>query len=128
MAAGLGVAARPATGTGNPRAPESPRGLPPVSFSYNRLLLLAMYLSFVVTGIIGAVYACGEFHREIVLFGYTVPPLIADDDGVRKTYGYLHSALGFYYLFLFGIWVVYGSYQAFRYRVGFMRLLPGPKV
>jgi hypothetical protein len=74
------------------------------------------------------VYAIGEYHREIELFGHTVPSFIPDDDGVRKTYGYLHSALGFYYLFLFGIWFVFGIYQAIRYRVGITRLMPGVKV
>lgn len=108
--------------------PSPPQGLPENSFSYNRLILIFIYLTFVVTGFIGFAYAWGEFDREIVLFGWQVPQLVADDDGVRKTYGYLHSALGFYYLFLFGIWIVYGIYQQLRYRAGWRRLFPGSRV
>lgn len=108
--------------------PSAPRGLPESSFSYNRLILLFVYLTFLVTGVIGFAYAWGEFDREIVLFGWHVPPLVADNDGVRKTYGYLHSALGFYYLFLFSIWIVYGIYQQLRYRAGWRRLFPGSRV
>lgn len=108
--------------------PSPPPGLPRRSFTYNRLLLLTMYGTFIVTGIVGCVYAFGEFDREIVFFGYVLPSFVQENDGTRKTFGYLHSALGFYYLFLFGVWIAFGSYQAIRYKAGILRLFPGPKV
>ena len=69
-----------------------------------------------------------EFDREVVLFGITLPQVIADGDGVRKPFGYLHSALSFYYLFLLAVWIVFGLYQQIRYRTGVLRLFPGSRV
>ena len=109
-------------------APRPPVGLPENSFGFNRAILIALFATLAVTGLIGFIYAWGEFDREVVLFGVTLPQVIADGDGVRKTFGYLHSALGFYYLILFAVWVVYGLYQQLRYRAGVLRLFPGSRV
>ena len=109
-------------------APQPPVGLPENSFGFNRAILLALFTTFAVTGLIGFIYAWGEFDREVVLFGVTLPQIIADSDRVRKTFGYLHSALGFYYLFLIAVWFVFGLYQHLRYRTGVLRLFPGSRV
>ena len=108
--------------------PAPPAGLPLASFGFNRALLAAMYLSFVLTGVIGLVYGWGEFDREVVLFGLHLPSPFGENDAVRRLFGYLHSALGFYYLALIGVWLVFGVYQHLRYRVGLLRLLPGGRV
>jgi len=109
-------------------APRPPAGLPENSFGFNRAILIALFTTFVVTGLIGFIYAWGEFDREVILFGITLPQVVAEGDGVRKPFGYLHSALSFYYLFLAGVWIVFGLYQKFRYRTGVLRLFPGSRV
>jgi len=54
--------------------------------------------------------------------------LMARSEPTRMSMGYFHSALGFYYLILISIWLAFGFYQHFRYRVGLIRLLPGSHV
>jgi len=109
-------------------APLPPQGLPAASFGFSRAILVAMYLTFVLTGLIGLLYGWGEFDREVVLFGLHLPSPYGEKDAVRRLFGYLHSALGFYYLFLIGVWLVYGLYQHLRYSAGLLRLLPGARV
>lgn len=108
-------------------APLPPRGLPPASFAFNRAILVALCTVFAVTGPIGFIYAWGE-GRDVVLFGITLPHLVAKSETVRIPMGYLHSTLGFYYIMLFCIWLAFGSYQHLRYRAGLARLLPGSRV
>ncbi|MCC7258893.1 MAG: cytochrome b/b6 domain-containing protein [Gammaproteobacteria bacterium] len=108
-------------------APSPPAGLPQASFAFNRAILVALCLVFAVTGVIGFVYAWGE-GRDVVLFGVTLPHLVARSEAVRIPMGYLHSTLAFYYLMLFGIWLVFGLYQHRRYGAGLRRLLPGRRV
>lgn len=107
--------------------PEPPAGLPPVSFAFNRAILLALMLVFVAEGLIGFAYAWGTGHR-VSLFGLPVPPLLPKSEPTRMAMGYFHSALGFYYLMLFAIWLAFGVYQHLRYRVGLKRLWPGVRV
>ena len=108
--------------------PEPPAGLPAGSFAFNRALLMALILTFGVTGIIGFFYAWGESGRQVVLFGLAVPQPFPKGETLRKSAGYLHSALSFYYLMLFGVWLAFGCYQHIRYRAGLLRLLPGSRV
>ena len=108
--------------------PKAPPGLPENSFALNRAILVTLMATFAVTGLVGCFYAWGEYHREIVLFGLNVPGLLPDGEGLRTSMGYAHSALAFYYLMLFTVWLVVGLYQHFRYRAGLMRLLPGSRV
>jgi cytochrome b561 len=105
-----------------------PTGLPDNAFGFNRAILFALILTFTVTGLIGFFYAWGEHDREIILFGLQTPALLPDGEGLRVSMGYTHSALSFYYLMLFTVWLVVGFYQHFRYKVGLRRLLPGAKV
>ena len=100
---------------------------PPASFSFNRIMLIAIYLTFLVNGIVGFFYAWAE-GRDVVTFGLVLPRLADKSESLRMTMGYAHSSLGFYYMMLFSIWLAYGLYQHFRYRVGLMRLLPGSRV
>ncbi|MCK6371940.1 MAG: cytochrome b/b6 domain-containing protein, partial [Gammaproteobacteria bacterium] len=108
-------------------APAPPPGLPAASFAFNRAILVFLCLDFVITGFIGFIYAWGE-GRDVVLFGITLPALVARSETVRIPMGYLHSTLGFYYIMLFCIWIAFGIYQHLRYRVGLRRLLPGAYV
>ena len=108
-------------------APRPPSGLPEKSFAFNRTILVFLYVTFTITGVIGFIYAWGE-GRDIVLFGATLPALVARGEAVRIPMGYLHSSLGFYYLMLLAIWFGFGFYQHRRYKVGLRRLLPGARV
>lgn len=108
-------------------APRPPPGLPERSFAFNRTILVFLYATFAITGVIGFIYAWGE-GRDVVLFGITLPHLVARSESVRVPTGYLHSSLGFYYLMLLSIWFAFGFYQHWRYKVGLRRLLPGRQV
>lgn len=108
-------------------APRPPPGLPERSFAFNRTILVFLYATFAITGVIGFIYAWGE-GRDVVLFGITLPHLVARSESVRVPTGYLHSSLGFYYLMLLSIWFAFGFYQHWRYKVGLRRLLPGAQV
>jgi cytochrome b561 len=108
-------------------APQAPRNLPAASFSFNRITLIAIYITLAVNGLVGFLYAWAE-GRDVVVFGLVVPQLVQSGESLRMTTGYLHSSLGFYYMMLFTIWIAYGMYQHFRYRVGLLRLLPGSRV
>lgn len=107
--------------------PTPPVGLPDAAFAFNRTILFAIVLTFAVTGFIGFFYAWGE-GRQIYLFGVHFPQLLPTTEGLRKTTGYPHSALSFYYLMLFALWFAVGIYQHFRYRTGYRRLFPGARV
>ena len=108
-------------------APRPPPGLPERSFAFNRTILVVLYATFAITGVTGFIYAWGE-GRDVVLFGITLPHLVARSESVRVPTGYLHSSLGFYYLMLLSIWFAFGFYQHWRYKVGLRRLFPGPRV
>ncbi len=105
-----------------------PEGLPAASFAFSRAVLACLLFTFALEGLIGLVYGWGEFEREVAPFGLGVPQLMADSDATRKFFGYMHSAFGFYYLFLLTIWVFHGAYQQLRYGAGWLRLLPGTRV
>ena len=107
--------------------PEPPEGLPERSFGFNRAIMLALLLVFVVESVIGFAYAWGAGH-EVVLFGVHIPDWIASSEGLRMSMGYFHSSLGFYYMMLFTIWFFYGCYQRLRYRTSMKRLFPGERV
>jgi len=108
-------------------APEPPTGLPESSYGFNRAILLALLLVYVIESIIGFGYAWGAGH-EVSLFGIHLPVVFAKNEPTRMAMGYFHSAFGFYYLMLFAIWMLFGLYQRFRYPVGIKRLLPGTSV
>ncbi len=102
-------------------------GLPAASFAFNRAILFALILVYGVEGFIGFAYSWGIGHHVTVL-GIPVPSLMAKSEPTRMSMGYFHSALGFYYLMLFSIWLAFGCYQHLRYKVGLRRLFPGSRV
>lgn len=107
--------------------PQPPKGLPAASFNFNRAILFALLLTFLAEAIIGPFYAWSE-RGNVGFFGAYLPVLMERSEGVRVPMGYLHSTLGFYYLMLITIWLFFGVYQHFRYRVGLRRLFPGAAV
>ncbi len=108
-------------------SPKPPPGLPEASFAFNRAILLALVLTFGVTGLMGFLYAWGDGH-QVSLFGVDLPQILSRSEPLRMSMGYMHSALSFYYLMLFTVWIAFGVYQHLRYRVGLLRLLPGSRV
>jgi cytochrome b561 len=107
--------------------PLPPEGLPAASFAFNRAILLALLFVYATEGLVGFSYAWGTGH-DVSLFGIAVPALLPQSEATRMAMGYFHSALGFYYMMLFSIWMAFGVYQHLKYRVGLMRLLPGARV
>ncbi|MEZ5566370.1 MAG: hypothetical protein R3F24_13105 [Gammaproteobacteria bacterium] len=107
--------------------PLPPAGLPPAAFAFSRAILLALLLTFFVTGMIGVIYAFAD-GQPVSFYGFHLPVLIPESYPLRTFGGYFHSAFGFYYLALIGLWILVGIYQHLRYRAGLLRLLPGSRV
>ena len=107
--------------------PAPPPGLPDGAFAFSRAILLALFLTFFVTAIIGAIYAYAD-GQPVSLYGIPLPTVIPESYPLRAFGGYFHSAFGFYYLGLVGLWLLVGIYQHLRYRAGLLRLLPGSRV
>ena len=85
-------------------APKPPEGLPEASFGFNRAILMALLLVFVAETVIGFPFTWAAGF-DLVLFGIRLPPLMHESEPLRIGLHYLHSALGFYYMMLFSIWI-----------------------
>ncbi len=107
--------------------PNPPQGLPEDSFAFSRTILFVLILVFAVEFIIGLGYAWGE-GRQINMFGFEFPQLLATTEPLRKLTGYPHSAFAFYYLMLFVLWFTVGFWQQRKYKAGWRRLFPGEQV
>ena len=107
--------------------PSPPAGMPADSFAFNRAILFTLILVFALEFLIGMAYAWGE-GRQINMFGFEFPQLLATTEPLRVATGYPHSALAFYYLMLFCLWFTVGAWQARKYKAGWRRLFPGEQV
>lgn len=107
--------------------PQPPEGLPEDSFAFNRTVLFVLILVFAVEFLIGIFYAWGE-GRQISMFGFHFPQLLPTTESLRRSAGYPHSALAFYYLMLFCLWFALGLWQNKKYKTGWRRLFPGEAV
>ena len=107
--------------------PQPPAGMPEDSFAYSRAILFTLILVFAAEFLIGIFYAWGE-GRNVNFFGAVFPQLVETSESLRISTGYPHSALAFYYLMLFSIWLVLGWWQNRKYNSGWRRLFPGEKV
>jgi cytochrome b561 len=107
--------------------PRPPQGMPDDSFAYTRAILFMLVLVFALEFVIGIFYAWGEA-RNVNFFGAVFPQLVETSESLRISTGYPHSALAFYYLMLFTIWLVLGWWQNRKYNSGWRRLFPGEKV
>ena len=105
----------------------APAGLPAAAFAFSRAILLALLLTFFVTGMVGVLYAFAD-GQPVSLYGFLLPKLIPESYPLRAFGGYFHSAFGFYYLGLVALWLLVGLYQHVRYRAGLLRLLPGSRI
>ncbi len=107
--------------------PQPPAGMSEDSFAFSRAILFMLVLVFALEFLIGIFYAWGE-GRQVHFFGAIFPQLADTTEDLRKMTGYPHSALAFYYLMLFTIWLVLGFWQNRKYKSGWRRLFPGEKV
>ncbi len=108
-------------------APTPPEGVPAASFAFGRMILFVLIFTFAIEFVIGTLYAWGE-GRDIVLFGWHVPQMVATTESLRLLSGYPHSALAFYYLMLMSLWMAVGIWQQIKYKAGWRRLFPGELV
>lgn len=107
--------------------PRPPEGMPENSFAFSRTILFVLILVFALEFLIGIFYAWGE-GRQVNFFGLVFPQLVETSEGLRISTGYPHSALAFYYLMLFSIWLALGIWQNVKYKAGWRRMFPGVKV
>ena len=107
--------------------PQPPEGMPEDSFAFSRAILFVLICVFAIEFLIGILYAWGE-GRQVNMFGAHFPQLLQTSEGLRISTGYPHSALAFYYLMLFSIWIALGWWQNRKYKSGWRRLFPGEKV
>lgn len=108
-------------------APVPPPGLPLASFSFGRAILFVLILTFAIEFVLGIFYAWGE-GRQVMLFGWNPPQLVETSENLRRSTGYPHSALAFYYLMLLSLWLALGVFQHYKYKTGWRRLFPGRAV
>jgi cytochrome b561 len=104
--------------------PPRPQRLPASAFAFARQTCLLLYVTILAFGLTGPVYAWSEGH-EVVFFGLHVPALLDASYHEAVRFGYLHSMLGFFVLYLAGLAVLIALYQTVRYRVPIWRMLPG---
>lgn len=105
--------------------PLRPTRVPPAADDLARLCNLMLYVTLAAFVLTGPFFAWSEGHAVEWFGGVSIPPLVPASYRLSVTFGYLHSATGFFILVLVGFTVIVGVWQGLRYRVGPWRLLPG---
>ena len=104
--------------------PAVPAGVPAGADDLARKVNLACYLTVLFFGVSGPLYAWSEGHL-VSLFGlFTVPALIESSYQSSVTYGYFHSACGFWIFYLAVFASGLAIYQRLRYQAPLLRMLP----
>jgi superoxide oxidase len=104
--------------------PAVPATIPQAADSLARKVNLAFPLTVLFFGVSGPLFAWSEGH-PVSLFGVlTIPSPYAPAYQASVTYGYFHSACGFWILYLAAFAVLLSIYQRWRYGVPLLRLLP----
>jgi cytochrome b561 len=104
--------------------PPVPAGVPVAADSLARKVNLAFYLTVLFFGISGPLFAWSEGHI-VSLFGVvTLPAIIRSTYQSSVTYGYFHSACGFWVFYLAAFAIGLAIYQRLRYQAPLLRLLP----
>jgi len=107
-----------------PRPPR-PERVPAAADALARHCNLGLYLTILAFCSTGPLFAWSEGHA-VSWFGLVnFPALLQPGYRASVTLGYLHSAFGFFVLYLAAFSVLVGLWQALRYRVGPWRMLPG---
>lgn len=104
--------------------PPVPAGVPVAADNLARKVNLACYLTVLFFGISGPLFAWSEGHL-VSLFGVvTLPAIIRSTYQSSVTYGYFHSACGFWVFYLTVFAIGLAVYQRLRYRAPLLRMLP----
>jgi superoxide oxidase len=104
--------------------PAAPIGMPAGADALARKINLAFYLTVLFFGISGPLFAWSEGHPVTLLGLVTVPSPIAPGYRPSVTFGYFHSACGFWLFYLAAFAAGVAIYQRLRYRAPLLRLLP----
>jgi len=107
---------------------KAPDGLPESAYGFQRLMLLSLYLNFAVLAFIGLLSAWAHGYDVRLFWFIPLPGFLPETYPFIVTLGYFHSAMMFYATFVLPIYLIFCIYLAIRYKVGFMRLLPGRAV
>ena len=105
--------------------PRPPAAMPASAFAFARLVQLALLVTLALMGISGFTYAWANGFATRLAGVVPVPALLPENQALWLVSGYIHSALSFYYLMLFGIALVMAVVHRFRYGVPVRRILPG---
>jgi len=104
--------------------PAVPAGVPPGADNLARKVNLAFYLTVLFFAVSGPFFAWSEGH-VVSLFGLiTIPALIDPAYQSSVTFGYFHSACGFWVFYLAVFAVGLAIYQRLRYHAPLLRMLP----
>lgn len=107
-----------------PRAAPAPR-VPMAADALAGHCNLAFYLTMLAMALTGPAQAWSEGHA-VHWFGLiSIPNLLAASYGKQVLFGYLHSAVGFWILFLTMFSIGVSGYQRLRYGAPLLRMLPG---
>ena len=107
-----------------PRPPR-PARVPMTADALARHCNLAFYLTVLVQGVTGPMFAWSEAH-SVTWFGLiTLPKLVPTSYRIQVTLGYLHSAVGMWIMLLVAFSLLVSIWQAVRYRAPPWRMLPG---
>jgi cytochrome b561 len=107
-----------------PRPPR-PARVPAAADALARHCNFAFYLTVLALCLSGPFFAWSEGHAASWYGVFTLPALIEPSYRVSVTFGYLHSAIGFWILYLTGFSVCVALWQLLRYRISPLRMLPG---
>lgn len=102
----------------------TPAGIPPGPDALARRINLAFLLAVLFFGISGPLFAWSEGHAVSLLGMITIPSPMTPSYQPSVTFGYFHSAAGFWVLYLVAFAVIVAIYQRLRYRVPLLRMLP----
>lgn len=105
-------------------APTRPQRVPLAADMLAQRVLWVLLLTLLGFCITGPLFAWSEGHAVSWYGLVQLPALLPAGYRASVTLGYLHSALGFFLIIVFGFSVLVALWQALRYRVGPWRLLP----
>jgi cytochrome b561 len=104
--------------------PPRPPGVPASSEGLFRTTCLLFYVTVLLFGITGPIFAWSEGHA-VAWFGVPLPALLEPSYFNTVRFGYVHSALSFWVMMLAVFAVGVALYQWARFRVSPLRMLPG---
>jgi cytochrome b561 len=118
------VAARLLIWVRTPR-PTRATGVPAASDALAGHCNLAFYLTMLAFALSGPVQAWSEGH-SIKWYGlFDLPSLLGPSYRIQVAFGYFHSFMGFWILYLTALTLGVAIYQRLRYGAPLLRMLPG---